>query len=202
MAGRGGVGKSEIIKRLKVEFEKLGYIDFVNDGAEKSRVHCIALTHVAAGNIDGDTILHNLHRHPRSKRIVVIVDESSMVPLSQWAALANLKFVGNIVVVLGDMAGQFQPIEDQGREERLVNMDSSKFMHDLVNGLHVTLSKYRRGRTPATSTSLAASTRTTDGRLNGRWRGLGLRTRWREGASHRRRPSASATCTGWTPTRR
>ena len=105
---------------------------------------------------------------------MVIVDESSMVPLSQWAALANLKFVGNIVVVLGDMAGQFQPIEDQGRQERLVEMDRSKFMHDLVNGLHVTLRKYRRGEdAKTTSTSSAASTRTTDSRWRGLWRGLG-----------------------------
>ena len=76
---------------------------------------------------------------------MVIVDESSMVPLSHWAALANLKFVGNIVIALGDMDGQFLPIEDQGREQMLKGLDTGKFMKDLTNGLHVTLSKYRRG---------------------------------------------------------
>ena len=68
-----------------------------------------------------------------------------MVPLSMWGALAQLKFLGNVIVVLGDVDGQFLPIEDQDRHKLLKNLDRSAFMHDLVNGLHVTLRKYRRG---------------------------------------------------------
>ena len=68
-----------------------------------------------------------------------------MVPLSMWAALANLKFTGNHIVVLGDMDGQFMPIEDQGHEHLLQGLESSSFMYDLCNGLHCTLERYRRG---------------------------------------------------------
>ena len=62
-----------------------------------------------------------------------------------WGALAQLKFLGNVIVVLGDVDGQFLPIEDQDRHKLLKNLDRSPFMHDLVNGLHVTLRKYRQG---------------------------------------------------------
>ena len=86
-------------------------------------MHCIAFTHVAAGNISGETILHEIHRWMKGRHRVIIVDASSMVPLSQWAALANLKFAGNFVVVLGDMDGQFLPIEDQGQEHLLKDFD-------------------------------------------------------------------------------
>ena len=135
VAGRGGTGKSWLIKILQEKFTAKGY-----------QVHPIAFTHVAAGNIEGDTILFEIHRWTKGRNRVIIVDESSMVPLSRWAALANLKFAGNFVVVLGDMDGQFLPIEDQGQEDLLEELDWSAFMHDLTNGLRVELQKFRRGK--------------------------------------------------------
>ena len=127
--GRGGTGKSKMVtKYLIPQFKAKGY-----------EVHCIAFTHVAAGNLDGNTIQHELHRWMRGNNRVIIVDESSMVPLSMWAALANLKFTGNHIVVLGDMDGQFLPIGDQDQEYKLEGLDESRFMYDLCNGLHLSL---------------------------------------------------------------
>ena len=133
VSGRGGTGKSWMLKLLKPKFEKLGY-----------NVHYIAFTHVAAANLEGNTILYELHRYAQKKRLVVIVDECSMVPLCMWAALANLAFVGNIIIPAGDMDGQFLPIQDQHRMHLLKDLDKSDFMHDLCNGLHITLNKFRR----------------------------------------------------------
>ena len=133
VSGRGGTGKSYLLRLLKEKFEKLGY-----------RVHYIAFTHVAAANLDGNTILHELHQWSQGKRLVIIVDECSMVPLSMWAALANLTFTGNIIIPAGDMDGQFLPIQDQHRMHLLTNFDKNDFMHDVCNGLHITLNKFRR----------------------------------------------------------
>ena len=135
VVGRGGTGKSYLIKILQEKFTAKGY-----------QVHPIAFTHVAAGNVEGNTILHEIHRWTKGRNRVIIVDESSMVPLSHWAALANLKFAGNFVVALGDMDGQFLPIEDQGQEDLLEHLDLGPFMHDLTNGLRITLQKFRRGK--------------------------------------------------------
>ena len=52
-----------------------GY-EYMDDGFV---VDVIAFTHVQAANIDGGTIRHHLHAKIRSKRHVIIVDESSMV---------------------------------------------------------------------------------------------------------------------------
>ena len=108
-------------------------------------MHCVAFTHVASQNIEGQTLLHELHRHARSKRLVVIVDEAGLVPLSMWSLLLNLKFTGNIIVALGDFGGQMLAIQDQSLGEKLRNFPISGFMYDLCNGLFVQLQRYRRG---------------------------------------------------------
>ncbi len=66
--GRGGVGKSHLIKLLRPKLEALGY-----------KVMCIAFTHVAVANFPGAecpayTILHMLHRFVGSKRTQEICD--------------------------------------------------------------------------------------------------------------------------------
>jgi len=142
ISGRGGSGKSRLLDDIVAKLVEAGY----NDGSKdkKQNIHKCAFTHVAAGNIDGHTVLHELHR-TRRKGHVIIVDESSMVPLSMWSALLNLKFTGNIIIVAGDMDGQFQPIADQHQLDKLEGFDRSDFMHDLCNGLRVEMHKYRRG---------------------------------------------------------
>jgi len=119
---------------VKALFKEAGYT-----------VDVIAFTHVQASNVDGATVLHHLHSKMLSKKHVIIVDESSQVPLRIWAALATLKFTGARFVVLGDVAGQLPPIADQHREELWSTIDRSAFMHELVGGLRVELSKFRRG---------------------------------------------------------
>jgi len=145
VCGRGGTGKSWLITRLVEKFEADGFVGWKTikgKRVKRSRVHVCAFTHVAAGNVEGHTVLHELHRSGR-KGHVVIVDEASMIPLSMWSALLNLKLTGNIIVALGDMDGQFTAIADQHLD--LEGLDRSDFMHDLCNGLRVTMSKYRRG---------------------------------------------------------
>ncbi len=61
VSGRGGVGKSHLIKLLRPKLEALGY-----------KVMCIAFTHVAVANLNGAecpayTILHMLHRFVANK---------------------------------------------------------------------------------------------------------------------------------------
>ncbi len=124
---------------------------------------CIAFTHVAVAHVNSVeypayTILHLLHRFVGSKRVktkkkyAVIVDECSMVPMSMWSALLNVTFTGHTLVVLGDPAGQFTPIEDQHRMEQWEGLWDSRFMCDLCGCLRITLSKFRRqaadGRQP------------------------------------------------------
>ena len=147
--GRGGTGKSYLIKLLVEKFEADGFVDMVKNKKgefiKKSRVHCVAFTHVASQNIEGQTLVHELHRHARSKRLVVIVDEASLVPLNMWSLILNLRFTGNIVVALGDYQGQLLSIADQHLGEKMRDFPMSNFMYDLCNGLYVELRRYRRG---------------------------------------------------------
>jgi hypothetical protein len=53
--------------------------------------------------------------------------------------------MGHIIVQMGDPHGQFLPIPDQSRHHMVEKIDTSDFMHDLCNGLHITLKKFRRG---------------------------------------------------------
>ena len=77
-------------------------------------------------------------------RHVIIIDESSMVSLRLWAALALMQFTGAIFVVLGDMAGQLPPIQDAHRLDYWRQVEKSDFMHGLCRGLRVELNKFRR----------------------------------------------------------
>ena len=141
LSGRGGTGKSWAIKSLKTAFEAEGYT-----------VHVIALTHTAVANASQDqvvaeTILHLLHTIMQTKNhlCAILVDEASQVPLSMQSTLLSLKWMGHVIVQMGDFAGQFMPIPDRAREHMLENLDTSTMMHDMVNGLHVKLRKFRRG---------------------------------------------------------
>ena len=55
VSGRGGTGKSWMLKLLETKFKKLGY-----------DVHYIAFTHVAAANLEGNTILYELHQYAKN----------------------------------------------------------------------------------------------------------------------------------------
>jgi predicted GTPase len=65
VAGRGGVGKSHLLRLIKALFQAAGFT-----------VDVIAFTHVQASNVDGDTVLHHLHSKLLSKKHIIIVDES------------------------------------------------------------------------------------------------------------------------------
>ena len=105
ISGRGGVGKTNVIKRLQTAFQALEY-----------RVDVIAATHIQAFAAGGETLMSDLHRYTtRCKQRVIIVDEMSMVSISTWADIALGAFLGCIFVVVGD-EGQCPPIgEDLDR---------------------------------------------------------------------------------------
>ena len=75
---------------------------------------CCGFTHVAAANLgeDGITVLRTLHQNAQRKRSVFIFDEASMISVSLWGLIAQLKFTGNIICILGDFAKQFGPINE------------------------------------------------------------------------------------------
>jgi len=130
--GRGGTGKSYLIACLIKRFEASGYA---------GRVVTLATTHVASAVVHGETILSHLHRSSRSKQLVIIADELSMISLSTFGYLSDALLVGCILVVCGD-SFQLPPIgSDAVRWQTL--MDSA-FLHDMCGGLRVTLRKFRR----------------------------------------------------------
>ena len=142
VVGRGGTGKSHLIKLLRPKLEKMGF-----------KVICVAFTHVAVANLNGaecaaHTILHLLHNFVGSKRCkkkyAIIIDECSMVPMSMWSALLNMTFLGHALYVMGDYEGQFTPIEDSHRQHQWEKLWNSRFMLDLCNGLRIKLNKFRR----------------------------------------------------------
>jgi hypothetical protein len=134
VVGRGGTGKSEVLRRLVAALKERGV-----------QAHVVAFTHVAAANCDGGTILHELYANKHQKQVALCVDEASMVSLKMWAQIAKFHFTGAMVFVFGDWEGQFLPIADQGREGLLRSIDWSNFMHALCNGARVELNKFRRG---------------------------------------------------------
>ena len=128
--GRGGVGKSELIKRLREKFESLG-----------ETVYVLATTHVQAAQIEGDTVLMHLHRLARTKESVLILDELSMVSLPIFSYIAEGQLVGRKICVVGDPY-QIPPVgQDPERWSKLLGSD---FLHDLCGGLEIQLRAFRR----------------------------------------------------------
>ena len=110
-------------------------------------VDVLAATHVQAQVAGGETILSHLHKNSRCKERVLILDELSMINIATWAYLAEAACVGCIFVFLGD-ASQCPPIgEDLIRWKNLPQSDA---IHDLTNGLHVQLRRFRRRRPTST----------------------------------------------------
>jgi len=142
VSGRGGVGKTDLIKRLQAAFEALNY-----------RVDVVAATHIQAFAAGGETLLSDLHRNMfRCKQRTVIVGELSMISMAMRTDIALGALLGNVYVVVGD-EGQCPPIgEDLVRWKHLPTSDP---IHDLTNGLHVQLRKVRHRR--ATSSGFEAA---------------------------------------------
>ena len=134
VTGCGGSGKSKILEYVEKGFKDEGF------ATEKC-----ASTHTASANVDGETILRELHKNAQTKRRVFLVDEGSMVSIRLWAALQTLQFTGAVFVVFGDWDGQLSPISDRDNEDIWKQLPTSDFMHQLVNGLYVQVNKYRRG---------------------------------------------------------
>jgi hypothetical protein len=133
VSGRGGVGKTELIRRVVERF--------IEEGWDEKRIDVMATTHVASSNVDSKTILSHLHRCSGCKEHVLIIDEISMVSLGVFAYLAEGLFVGSIFVVIGD---EFQIPPIASDVQRWKQLPHSDFMHDMCGGLVVKLRKFRR----------------------------------------------------------
>ena len=98
--GIAGVGKSHLAREL------------IQILREKHTVAVIAKTHTASLNLGGQTLNHFIFKsilHGSCKYDWVVVDEVSMISLSEWVQLQKLCFLGVRWLLLGDF-NQFPPI--------------------------------------------------------------------------------------------
>ena len=140
--GLGGTGKSKFIELVTKELEdNYGY----KDENGKSKVILCGFTHVAATNLgsDGVTVLRSMHRDAKRKNSAFIFDEASMISQSLWNVISRLPFTGNIIIIVGDFAGQVGPIGEDA--EVNAKFPNTSFVLDLVNNLVVHFKKFRRG---------------------------------------------------------
>jgi len=133
ITSQGGAGKSHIIRHIRALCE-----------ADGVRCDTVGFTHVQAANVDGATLLHDVHRNALVKRRCLICDEAGQIPLRLWGIIATMKYTGTILICLGDFRSQLPPIADQHQLELWKALPSSDFMHSLCNGLHAKLAKFRR----------------------------------------------------------
>ena len=101
--------------------------------------------------VGGKTIQHYLckyRKHGGSPKpgTIVVLDECSEIQLHTLAILAQWKLMGVRFLILGDFDGQLPPIFDKWANamDRL-DIRESQFLYDLVGGLHIKLTTYRRG---------------------------------------------------------
>ena len=145
LTGAAGVGKSYIahwiLARLKLR--RPGRKQLV-----------MALRHCAAMLICGKTIQHYIMKYEKAggspaAGTIVLIDESSEIQLHTWAVLAKWKLMGVNFIIMGDFDGQLKPIFDSWQDAmKAKDIRTSRFLHELAGGLHVKLSKYRRGIDP------------------------------------------------------
>jgi len=136
VTGPGGMGKTQgLLKAFKQLAEVSGQV-----------VHTVALTHVAARLARGQTLEHLLRRTRMQKAETtwIICDEASQIPQSMWAELSRFKLLGAKFLVVGDFDRQLRPPSDLWADARK-RYEESDDLWTLVEGLHVSLSEYRRG---------------------------------------------------------
>ncbi len=130
--GAAGVGKSQIIKALRTFLEQQG-----------QKVIVCAYTHAACRLVGGQTIAHLLHLSATMEDAWIIVDEIGLIPISTLGDMSRWMAVGAKFVTFGDYQGQFKPFVDRWKLD--VSPEWSPLMHQMCNGLHIQVTKYRRG---------------------------------------------------------
>jgi hypothetical protein len=73
----------------------------------------------------------------------IIVDEVGLIPISTLGDMSRWMAVGARFITFGDYQGQFKPFMDRWRMD--VCPEYSPLMHEMCNGLHIKVTKYRRG---------------------------------------------------------
>ena len=77
---------------------------------------------------------------------IVVIDEISEVQLHMLMEMAQWKMVGVRFILLGDFDGQLKPIFDRWQDAMTKkDIRESQFLHEMCGGLHLRLTKYRRG---------------------------------------------------------
>ena len=130
--GAAGVGKSQIIKALKIFLEQEG-----------QKVIVCSYTHASCRLVGGQTIAHLLYLSATMENTWIIVDEVGLIPISTLGDMSRWMALGAKFVVFGDYQGQFKPFVDRWRLN--VSPEWSPLMHQMCNGMHIRVTQYRRG---------------------------------------------------------
>ena len=145
LTGPAGVGKTWLIHEI---------LRLLKETSPDQKQIIAALRHCAAMLVGGKTIQHYLCKYRKNggspkPGTYVVLDECSEIQMHTWSLLAQWKLMGVRFIILGDFDGQLPPIFDKWANamERL-DIRASQFLYDLVGGLHIKLTTYRRGTDP------------------------------------------------------
>ena len=120
LVGVGGTGNTHLVNEVIQQLHDLGH-----------QVATVVYTHLAAQNMEGCTIHNFLHKHPAFSGILVI-GESSFVPMALWNELARYQLSGAKFLVLGDFRGQTLPACNSGcGQEVSHDVEESVFVRSL-----------------------------------------------------------------------
>ena len=142
LTGPAGVGKTWLIHEI---------LRLLKETSPDQKQIIAALRHCAAMLVGGKTVQHYLCKYrkhggaPKAGTYVVI-DECSEIQLHTWSLLAQWKLMGVHFIILGDFDGQLPPIFDKwANAMETLDIRTSQLLYDLVGGLHIKLTVYRRG---------------------------------------------------------
>ena len=129
--GPAGTGKSTILNALKVILTNNGH-----------KVKVCAYTHAACRLVGGETVAWLLYLNAALDNTWFLVDEVGLLPVSTLGAMSQWIALGARFVYFGDFEGQFEPFRDRWNADCAY---ANPLLHNLCNGLCVTLQTYRRG---------------------------------------------------------
>ena len=102
LSGAAGVGKSQILRGLKLLLESMDQKVITN-----------AYTHAATRLVGGSTVASLLHKNTSLADTWFLVDEVGLIPISTLGAMSRWAALGAHFVFFGDFKGQFAPFIDR-----------------------------------------------------------------------------------------
>jgi len=146
LTGPAGVGKTHLIRRyIRPLIRKLAAAVEGEEGAKKPRIIGAGYTHAASRIAGARTIASLLHWDKRLHDAWIIGTEVGTYPLDTLGAMSRWQMVGAKFIFEGDYDGQFLPFVDRWENTKGADVQNSRLMSLLCNGVHVHLEEYRRG---------------------------------------------------------